>query len=329
MSNYNIFDDILKDKNFVVDDKKTIKDQIYIQAHLIPKSDERCPSYDSDCIIKYGTTSRQIKDKDLVGFQTRIHLTIQKYKCKQCGTIFREQTSLIAPKETIGFHAKFVMLQLLREERTITSIAKDYGVSKQFVYNLFLEHVNIERHIMPEVLCIDEFNFSKGDVHKYVVVLYDPVNTTIIDIIESRKIKTLEDYFYKIDPIELKKVKYFVSDIYETYRTIKKKFFCGATHVIDAFHYSRYVTDALNTVRVKVQNTFDKGTKEYRLFKDNWKIFLKSLNKLKDANKYNCVKKQNTSVCDIINTAMSLSCEFDKAYHLKESFFTDYEGVKY
>ena len=43
--------------------------------------------------------------------------------------------------------------------------------------------------------------------------------------------------------------------MYESYRTIKRMFFHNATHIVDSFHYIRYVTDAFNKVRIKIQES--------------------------------------------------------------------------
>lgn len=53
----------------------------------------------------------------------------------------------------------------------------------------------------------------------------DPVTGNIIDILPSRKQEYIYHYFDKIKPEERFKVKYLISDMYESFRTVKKNYF--------------------------------------------------------------------------------------------------------
>ena len=73
----------------------------------------------------------------------------------------------------------------------------------------------------------------------------------------------------------------------ESYRTIINKFFPNCTHIIDSFHYIRYVTQAFNNVRIRTQQKFKSNTAEYKILKRNWKTLMTYINDLDDYYVYN------------------------------------------
>lgn len=130
------------------------------------------------------------------------------------------------------------------------------------------------------MLCIDEFKFSKLEDQKYCCVLTDFKTGKVIDIIKNRKMAYLNEYFSSIDEKERMNVKYFVSDMYDPYAIIKKKFFPNAIHIIDIFHIVRQLTDAINQIRINTMKTLYKNTPENYFFKKYWKLFVCSRNKI-------------------------------------------------
>lgn len=203
------------------------------------------------------------------------------------------------------------------------------GLSIQEVYNIFVSHVNIDRHEMPEVLCIDEFKNLKNADGKYAVILYDPINSTIIDIIESRHLDKLDEYFYNIPLKEKNRVKYLISDMYEGFRSIKKKHFYNATHIVDGFHFIRYVTNAVNTIRISLMSSFNTNTPEYRILKRYWNLLIKPINSLELYETYNPIQKKKTLSDVIIDDCLRLSDDLKLAYSLKEDFFIAFETLHY
>lgn len=125
--------------------------------------------------------------------------------------------------------------------------------------------VNIGRGALPKCLCIDEFKFEVTKYNKYPCVLSDFFSGKIIDIIESRIEAYLQEYFSKISQSELNKVKYFSSDLFEPYRTIKRKVFPDAIHIVDYFHVSKLFTKLVNTMRIRVMKTLSTNSAEYLL----------------------------------------------------------------
>lgn len=117
---------------------------------------------------------------------------------------------------------------------------------------------------------MDEFKNLKSSSGKYAFVMYDPNSHMINDVLPDRIQKTIDDYLYSIDWHEKNQVRYVVTDMNESYRSIIKRHFINATHIIDTFHFLRYVEDAFNKVRIRIQSKFKVYSPEYRIFKCYW-----------------------------------------------------------
>lgn len=122
-------------------------------------------------------------------------------------------------------------------------------------------------------------NGNTGD-YKYQVSLIDSKNHKILDILPCRYKHELCDYFKKFPISERNKVKYFITDLWETYKDISFTYFPKAKIVADRFHYFRYINNALNDVRKLTQNNLPKSEKKY--FFHSRKLFLSKMKDLND-----------------------------------------------
>ncbi len=222
-----------------------------------------------------------------------------------------------------------LILNDLKFDVSLSTIAAKYNLSVQSVYNIFESYVSIERHKLTDVVCIDEFKNLKSQSGKYAAVLLDPTRPRIIDIIESRRLETLNDYFFSIDIKERDNVKYFISDMYESYRTIRKTFLPNAIHIIDHFHFARYVYDACDKVRIRIMNTLPNNSKEYRLLKKYWHLYIKPSSDLEEYHQYNPYRKCKTFTSEIISDYLSINQDLQYAYDLKEQFIDKDKSIHF
>ena len=56
--------------------------------------------------------------------------------------------------------------------------------------------------------------------------------------------------------------------MYEPYLDVTKAMFHNAKFVVDRFHYVRYIMQALDKIRIRLQDNFGYNSKEYRLLKN-------------------------------------------------------------
>lgn len=61
-------------------------------------------------------------------------------------------------------------------------------------------------------------------------------------------------YFTKVE--NRSSVQYVVSDMYEPYLIVTRTMFPKAKYVVDRFHYTRYIMDALDKIRIRLQKEY-------------------------------------------------------------------------
>ena len=59
--------------------------------------------------------------------------------------------------------------------------------------------------------------------------------------------------------------------MYDGYKHLAGSQLPNATFIVDAFHYIRYVMDAFNSVRIRIQKHYNTTSLQYYLLKKYWK----------------------------------------------------------
>ena len=126
---------------------------------------------------------------------------------------------------------------------------------------------------LPETLCIDEVLFVDRVEGKYPAILYDWAAREVVDVVRSRQKAWLESHFAKIPRRQLENVRFLVSDMYDEYARIRRRFLPNATHVVDLFHVVKLLSEAVKKLRANAMNAMGKGTFEYAFMKSKWKLF--------------------------------------------------------
>lgn len=185
-----------------------------------------------------------------------------------------------------------------------TTIAQQLNLSVTTTIRYF-DMVNYPKpDKLPEVLSIDEF---KGNAHgqKYQVILTDPNNGQIIDILPSRNTDDLKRYFFSFSKEIRKKVKFIVMDLSHQFRHIAISCFPKAKIVSDRYHVFRLVQWAMERVRKNEQNML---YPRHRMLKSNKRILTKNRENLSEAE------------IDKLIYIFQVSKNIHTAYRLKEIF---------
>ena len=126
---------------------------------------------------------------------------------------------------------------------------------------------------LPEVMCLDEIKFYTDFETKYILIITDFNTGKIIDILPSRRMEFMKEYFSSRFN-ELKNVKYLVTDMYDGFNTIHQSYFSNIPHIIDLFHVIEDLTSAVNRIRIDVMKRLldTDGVKAF--MKTYWKLFL-------------------------------------------------------
>lgn len=164
---------------------------------------------------------------------------------------------------------------LVKEGLNNELIARLCHCSASSVRRTIIERIKTKYrvHVLPKHLFFDEFRSVKNMVsficcdaqtHKLVVKLPDRLSATIINYFENRYSKQERDQVESV-----------VVDLNAQYQRFIRQLFPNAKIIIDRFHVVQLVGCALNSMRTDLMNRFDHSSKNYKLFKRNWKLFLK------------------------------------------------------
>ena len=263
---------------------------------------------------------------DSCGEEVKLMIYKRRFHCYDCNKIFTEEINLVNQNKSISNATKIqIRKDLLEYNLTIEYIAKKNHVSKYIVRNELLEATStIPDHIknLPKVISFDEF---KADTNKgkYAFILNDPMHKKVLDILPSRKKEYLIQYFTYTE--NRYSVKFVISDMYEPYLLVQKIMFPKAKYVVDIFHYTRYIMDALDQIRIRLQKEYGEKSYEYKLLKNK-----KNINLLrKYGNEINwwveTERYQNGHMVKILPGEMlmklkEISDDLKRGYELKELF---------
>lgn len=251
-----------------------------------------------------------------------VKIRMRRYVCKTCGKTFKQSFYLYAPRKRMSISLRQTMIESLKDRKTYSQIAKECNVSSTTVINLFDTLKCESRLPFGSVLCIDEFHFGKRRklLGNYPCVLSNPFSSSIIDIIESRRKDVLNEYFRMIPSNERIKVKYFVSDMNESYRTIKKVFFRDSIHIIDHFHVAKLFAEAIQTIRIRIMKQNENESKEYRYLKKNWKLFIMNRKELMSKTFFQKRTGYRINLADEVDYVLRKYPELNVIYNMKIEF---------
>lgn len=216
-----------------------------------------------------------------------------RFKCRKCNKTFTPSIDGIRRSAVISSQTISMICSDFFKPVTFSFIADRYGLSAARIIQIFDENVRyVPRKQLPKVMCIDEIKFNEEIDQKYCCVLYDHEKRLIVDIIKNRRSAYLDEYFMNISEKERNGVNYFISDMYEEYATVRRKYFKSAVHIIDLFHVLTQMTNAVNRIRTIVMKRLDKRSLEYNFMKTHWRLFL--CKKINIPDRFYCSRKTGT-----------------------------------
>ena len=274
---YNFIRNLLDLKGVIV--KKVRYKKNFVKIHIeLPVREQSCPHCKSKTTKIKDYRTQIIKDIPIRFKTTLLSYRKRRYQCKECGKTFYEKAHFLPKRARKTTRVTEFIVDRLKTKQSMKDIARDADVSVNTVSRL-LPPLAVSAKHLPEVLCIDEFKGNTG-YYKYQVSLMDGKTRKPIDIIECRYKTHLLDYFNKFSIQDRKKVKYVVTDLWKTYKDLANTYFPNAKVVADKFHFVRYITEAVDTVRKQVQGKLPRTERKY--FKHSRKLLLSRYDNLKE-----------------------------------------------
>lgn len=277
----------------------------------------------------------KLKYLKLFEYDTKIVITKKRFVCHKCNKKFTEVVDLNNKGKNISNKLEQKILKdLLNYNLSIKYIAKENNVNSESVRKILKNAMsNYPEHVinLPRVISFDEFKADTKE-GKYAFVLNDPIHKKCLDILPERKKEYLIQYFTYCN--NRHSVEYVISDMYEPYLLVQKVMFPHAKYVVDRFHYTRYIMDALDKVRIRLQKEYGYNSKEYRMLKNKKNVTL--LRKYSnDIEWFTYTKRyKNGHMVDILKydlreELLNINKELKQAYILKELFFDTVKHLEY
>lgn len=263
---------------------------------------------------------------DACGQKVILIIHKRRFHCYNCNKIFTEEMDLTSKNGSISNATKIqIRKDLLDYNLTLDKIAEKNHVSKYIVRKELEEATEtIPEHIknLPRVISFDEF---KADTNKgkYAFILNDPIHKKVLEILPNRKKEYLIEYFTYCE--NRHSVEFVISDMYEPYLLVQQIMFPKAKYVVDRFHYTRYVMDALDKIRIKLQKEYGETSHEYKLLKNKKNVSLlrvygNKINWWVETERYKNGHMVKVLLGNILRELKEISNELKRGYELKELF---------
>lgn len=322
----------------------------------------KCPVCSTETSRIKGYQNKIIRHSILNNTPCIIDYRARRYICPLCGKTFFENNPFTNKGSRLSVATVYnVLADLKNPALTFSYVASKYHISQSTVANIFDRGVNIPRRTLPECICFDETYAFKSDRSNYICVLVDYKDKKVIDILPTRRMQDLTDYFYNIPLEERKKVRYVSFDMWQTYRSVAKTMFPNCVTIVDKFHLLQEFTRKATRVRIRIMNKNKKIKDElenearrlkkekkklppdkqekliqaqrnyYILKKFEWMIFSKN----KDILNPNLEKKMNhalgqyCNLYDLFNLLENTDEDMTEIINLKDELYDFYEKCTY
>lgn len=317
--------------NFINADNEPIKTAEGFIYEVRQRTDQRtCPYCGSvDAFVNnYKYIEINCSETDQIKDILRIKKV--RFKCKGCRKTFTPPISSIPRYSKTSSQTLQMIYKDFTKPLTFSQIAERYGLSATRVIQIFDEKVGyVPRRPLPEIMCIDEIKFAEEYDQNYCCVLYDFQKREIVDIIKNRQLPYLVDYFEAIPAHERAKVRYFISDMYDGYVTVQRRFFKQATHIVDLFHVITQLTGAVNRIRTKVMSRQERGTLYYNFMKAHWKQFLCRTSNIADRYYTPKASYRSYHFDELVSSCVKLDGDLLTAYNILQDLYRYNQKVNF
>ena len=305
MLSINYTKDLLNLQDVNIIDIKHFKSHILIYTQLSVKS-HVCPCCKQKTTYIHDYRERKIKDVSAFGKHVTLIHNHRRYVCKHCGKRFAEDNSFAPKYYRVTLRLINEIFKKAESERSFTSIAEEVNLSVSTVIRFFDMLAYDTPKELPRTLSIDEFKGNTGK-EKYQVIITNPDDGTVLDILPDRKQSHLISYIKQWEREERNKVKFFVSDMWKPYAELSETYFKQAIQLVDKYHYVRQVIWAFERVRKKIQKKY--GKENRLLFKHSKRVLTMRRNKLKPEQ------------LEKVEYLLYFNNDLRSAYYLKELFY--------
>lgn len=190
------------------------------------------------------------------GKQTWLIWHKRRFTCMRCRKTFTETNPAIPPRST---HTRRFDRYLAGRavETPYAQVADEEGVTfyridkaARWAASPVLDGPAFGN---PTRLCIDEQSHRRG--HVYNTVFSDPDRKRVLELIETRNQRPVQDFLASLPEPTRRSIKEVVIDMHDPYRKAIENALPDAQIVADRFHVERFIANALDKVRRQLQQS--------------------------------------------------------------------------
>lgn len=281
-----------------------------------------CPYCHGSSRIHGYSKPKQINHPVLTARKSIIVYTATRYRCRDCQKTFLEDNPFTFSTFKNSY---FAMDQIMKDLRNIRmsylDIARKNNVSVSTVQRYMDSFLVIPRQTLPVNLGIDEIHIRLAHYgnSKYLCILTDNENRTLMEILPSRAKLELSRYLEKIDKKERDRIRYVTMDMWLPYKQVVQRYLVNAQIAVDPFHVISHLMDGLSRLQIHLQNQVEYGSDAYYLLK-TWKDFLEKQVDLDNKAVFNKRFQRYINKRGLLELILNINENLSLAYHLKERY---------
>ena len=252
MNNYNPLESLGIQMSQVSKYESAIDDDVAYFFVQLKATQRACPHCGSEGSKIKEYKLKTIKGPRSQGLRTLVECRLPRYSCEACGRTYTH--SLEAAEKGLSKGLVESIISDFYGTLTFTEIARRHDVSTTTVINTFDSKAPNLRQPIGRCLCIDEYSNTRKSSEKYSCILVDFETRKIVDILRSRTTPYLDEYFSRQPKRSLESIEFVITDMYDGYISLAKRFMRNAIIAIDPFHWMEYLTSAVQEVRRAVMD---------------------------------------------------------------------------
>ena len=246
---------LLPDLRYVKTFKTKTRQTIYCEK---TSPFEVCPKCASQCSSIYDHVEVQVRDAPIRNKNIILIIRKRRFKCKNCGAIFREPVGGIFKglRTTRRYcaHIRWAASKFMN----LKAVQNHCKCSAWLVYTAYYQQIELElrkiKYSWPKTVGIDEHSFLRNLKKKkvdFVTVFIDYDKKRMRDVVLGKSLGDLLDS--TIQNIEERdKVRNIILDLSPTFRSFANEFFPNARLIADKFHVVKLMHPLIHELRRKV-----------------------------------------------------------------------------
>jgi len=203
---------------------------------------------------------QKVRDLPIMDKKVYLIATKRRFKCHSCQVVFMESLEWLRPYARMTKRYEQYLYKKMNSSTVVDCCSKEnIGYSQALGIFKKSAAIELEEHRKDKVTSLGIDEFARKKQRKYDMIVTDPVNRRVLEVMPDRNRGTLEEYLKGLE--DKKDIKSVSIDMWRPYKNAVKKILPEATIVIDKFHVIKVASDALDSHRRQLQRDKERKKK--------------------------------------------------------------------